>query len=321
MNFNKARVFFVLLGCLLLATGVFISNADAFLSPVQVKNERFTTYARTFETIPILRSQLALADDAFVTISAKSFYVLDLTSNTVLAERNAERILRPASTTKLMTALIALELWPRTMPITTTSVPELSGFKSIFPVGQQYYLEDLIRAALIQSSNDAAYLIAQQHSEGISGFVARMNERAQELGLESTYFENPAGFDADNQISSARDLAILTKEFLRVPFLAEVVATSQATITTIDGKFSVPLRTTHQLLGKDPSVLGVKTGTTEGANQVLITLFERENRQILVVLMGSDDRYLETVQLTNWVFEWYDYMTYEELLASVKQDE
>ena len=141
-----------------------------------------------------------------------------------------------------------------------------------------------------------------------------MNFKAEQLNLKSTRYENPAGFDDDVQRSSAHDLVILSKEFMKNDFLASVVATKEAVITDVSGEYKHYLESTHQLLGVDPTVVGIKTGTTQGAAQVLITQFNREGHRIIVVVMGSDDRYLETTNIVDWVFDNYIWINPEDLI-------
>lgn len=263
--------------------------------------------------IPVLQDKLAY--EIFAQgVSAKSAYVEDIDTGTILFERNSDRILLPASTTKLMTALIALEEYQITDVVTVPKLPKVAGLKYDYTEGEQLIVGDLLKAALIQSSNDAAYILALSSNKGFAGFVNRMNERAIELQLKSTKYENPAGFDTDTQRSSAHDLVILSKEFMKDTFLASVVATKETVITDITGEYEHYLANTHQLLGVDPTVVGIKTGTTEGAAQVLITQFVRDGHTILVVVMGSDDRYLETTQLVNWVFEAYKWVGPQDLI-------
>jgi D-alanyl-D-alanine carboxypeptidase (penicillin-binding protein 5/6) len=247
-------------------------------------------------------------------LTAKSAYVVDVDTGTVLFDRNSERILLPASTTKLMTALVALEEYDLDTVITVPQLPAIEGLRYDFKLGSQILVRNLLKAALIQSSNDAAYILAIASENGLEGFVEEMNVTAKELNLKSTHYKNPAGFDDDTQRSSARDLVILSREIMKNEFLQSVVSTEKTMITDITQEFEMYLYTTHHLLGVDPTVIGIKTGTTEGASQVLVTQFLRDGHNIVIVIMGSDDRYLETTQLIDWVFESYQWVTPDELV-------
>lgn len=247
-------------------------------------------------------------------LTAKSAYVVDIDTGTVLFDRNSERILLPASTTKLMTALVALKLYQLDTVVTVPELPVIEGLSYDFKPGSQMLVQDLLKATLIQSSNDAAYILAIASPQGLEGFVQDMNNTATELNLKSTQYANPAGFDNDTQRSSARDLVILSKEVMKDEFLQSVVSTKQTMITDITKEFELYLYSTHQLLGVDPTVIGIKTGTTQGASQVLVTQFLRDGHNIIIVIMGSDDRYLETTQLIDWVFNSYQWVTPDELV-------
>lgn len=331
MNHSKLKIYYVISSCLVIFITVAIyQGIDALLVNQAHKRQENEVYLVPVIQVPILKEKLGVlsesrnvpkdtASDAAEinqvllenfskTITAKSAYVEDLDTGTVLFERNSERILLPASTTKLMTALVILEEFQIDEIITVPELPKVVGLKHEFTPGEQLTVGSLLQAALIQSSNDAAYILAVSSSRGFEGFVTRMNEKAAELHLEHTKYKNPAGFDDDTQRSSARDLVILSKIFMQNEFLASVVATKEAVITDVSGEYEYYLRSTHELLGSDPTVVGIKTGTTEGAAQVLITQFNRDGHNIIVVVMGSDDRYLETTQIINWIFSAYEWV-------------
>ncbi len=310
----KAKKNYLLASFLVVAVTLAIySSIDALILNQKKQELINNVYLVPITKIPVLRDTLAY--EIFAQgITAKSAYVEDIDTGTILFERNSHRILLPASTTKLMTALVALDEYQVTDVITVPKMPQIDGLKYEFTPGEQLTVGDLLKAALIQSSNDAAYILALASGKGFDGFVGRMNERAIELQLKNTTYQNPAGFDTDSQRSSARDLVILSKEFMKNEFLASVVATKETVITDVSGEFEYYLLNTHQLLGVDPTVVGIKTGTTEGAAQVLVTQFVRDGHTILVVVMGSDDRYLETTELVNWVFNAYEWISPQDMI-------
>lgn len=287
-----------------------------FAQPIEIVQN---VYLPKSVPIPFLSSRLDLTDNESLlgqlpaTVSAesqflnnltsKSIYIEDVDSGTILYEKNSERILLPASTTKLMTALVALDVFQPDQIVTVPSLTTIEGTKPIFPEGMQITVENLLKAALIQSSNEAAYILALNYSEGERAYVDLMNKKAKELRLVSTHFDNPAGFDTDAHRSSARDLAILSKQAMKNSLIAQIVGTKSTIVTDISGEHTFVLENTHQLLGVDPTVVGVKTGTTQGANQVLITQYVREGHSIIIIVMGSDERYIETSALIEWVFD------------------
>lgn len=325
----KAKKYYLFASLLVIIITLMIYKGVDNLDFVTQNNKFSTTvYTVPIKQIPILNEKLPqfnqvatisaktnLSYEVFAqSISAKSAYVEDIDTGTVLFDRNSERILLPASTTKLMTALVALDEYKLDQIITIPKLPSIDGFNYEFATGEEIKVRDLLKAALIQSNNDAAYVLALSSEGGIDGFIKKMNNKAVELNLKSTKYENPAGFDDETQRSSAHDLVILSKEFMSKEFLASVVATKEAIITDISGENTHHFYSTHQLLGVDPTVVGIKTGTTQGAAQVLITQFNREGHNIVIVVMGSDDRYLETTKLVDWVFNAYTWIDPEELI-------
>lgn len=324
----KAKKYYLLASFLVIGITIGIyRNIDTLILATQKPVQTNEVYLVPVQKIPVLKTKLpkyaqasdsaatSLSHDVFAqSITARSAYVQDIDTGTVLFERNSERILLPASTTKLMTALVALEENDVNTVFTVPVLPKVFGLKHVFQPGLQITVGDLVKAALIQSSNDAAYILALNSQRGFDGFVSRMNEKALELHLKNTQYQNPAGFDEGSQRSSAHDLVILSKEFMQNDFLSSVVATKEAVITDISGEFKHYLASTHQLLGTDPTVVGIKTGTTDGAAQVLITQFNRDGHRIVIVVMGSEDRYLETTRLIDWVLDAYEWVDPQELI-------
>jgi D-alanyl-D-alanine carboxypeptidase len=170
--------------------------------------------------------------------------------------------------------------------------------------------------------------LASAADGGYEDFVSQMNQLAASIGLDSSAFQNPAGFDHPDHYSSARDLAVLFRASLRDPFIAELLASSMITTgaseATAAGRM-VPLTfdTTHALLGSDPRVLAGKTGTTDEAKQVLITLLQVNQHPYIIVLLGSSDRYQETLRLADWVEQRYTWQIVEpqQLLPAITQKE
>lgn len=233
-------------------------------------------------------------------LSATSVYVLTQENGEVLLEHNSNTDYAPASTTKLMTALVARQSYPLDQVITIPPVSFADPHQPLRP-GQQYTVRELLSALLITSNNTAAYALAQAHPQGFAGFVEQMNTTAHTLDLTNTYFANPAGFDDASHRSTARDLGLLFRASLRDPVLAQLLSTQTTPLHNADGGVVSTLVTTHRLLGSDPRVVAGKTGTTDEARQVLITLLHTNNHPYIIVLLGSEDRYRETSRLADWV--------------------
>lgn len=248
-------------------------------------------------------------------INAPAAFVTDEASGAILFSKNANTLYAPASTTKLMTALVARKVYKPGSVITITLSGPVGGTILGFRNTEQYTLDSLLEAALIPSANDAAMALAESSPGGLADFIQKMNDTAQQLHLSDTHFSNPAGFDSKDHYSTARDLDVLAREVLKDPLLKKIVATPLTDIKDISGKRSITLKSTNKLLGVDPRVEGVKTGTTEEAGEVLITLVNDGKRKLLLVVLGSNSRYTDTQALIDWVAATYTWHSPEELLT------
>jgi len=253
--------------------------------------------------VPVLKSNQFFLDD--LTLSASSVYAIDLSSVTVLYEKDSQKSLYPASTSKMMTALVALDTFSLEEELTVGKEATVSGNKLSLKEGDLISVKDLLAALLIFSANDSAYVLANNDDLGADNFIKKMNEKALDLGLKQTHFVNPAGFDEDGQLSTARDLSIIARELLQHEQLKQLVATPYKQI--IGQNWSYDLYNSNQLLGQIQGVSGVKTGTTELAGEVLVTLIERDGHQILITLMNSQDRYQDTSKLIAWILNNYEW--------------
>lgn len=221
-------------------------------------------------------------------ISARAVLVYDRDAKRELMALAPEQPLPPASLAKLMTALLILEQDRLDEPVTIQPADLVGEATMGLRAGQVLSVRDLLWGLLIPSGNDAAMALARAHSGQVSVFVQRMNLRARELDLRQTQFANPNGFDAEGQVSSARNLLRLVELLWQYPLFRQIVST---TATTVAGH---PLRSTNQLLGTYPGANGVKTGTTDLAGQSLIAGVDRDGHQLFAVVLGSADRYADT---------------------------
>lgn len=145
-------------------------------------------------------------------------------------------------------------------------------------------------------------------------FIEAMNNKAKELSMNNSNFENPVGLDGFTQASTARDLVRVSEVAMRNPIFSKIVGTRAATITDVSGKSVYKLDNVNELLGEMPGVLGIKTGWTENARENLVTYIERDGHKILIAILGSQDRFGETKELINWIFENYEWQDVEVLL-------
>lgn len=289
-------------------TGLLFPFSDRTQLPQNVELTQ-TKADRNWNTdMPLTAPRIETTDgDEFVaTLSATAVYVADTDSGSILLTKNPEELRFPASTTKLMTALVARKEYQlHDVATISAEVVNTDGTKVGLAVGEVQTVENLLKATLISSGNDAAMALALHHPSGLAGFLSEMNQTAHELHLNSTNYTNPAGLDDMTQQASARDLGILAREVMADPVLRSIVRTKYAFIQDQSGYRGHQLHSTHQLLGVVPGVVGIKTGTTQQAGQTLVTQLERDGRSITIVVMGSQDRYADTIAIIDWVFSRY----------------
>jgi len=244
-----------------------------------------------------------------IEIGAKAAVCAEISStdkNRYLFEENEDKKLPIASLTKLMTALVVLESenegysFEKVTMISQKSVDQEGGQGLLTP-GEILSVRNLLYIMLIESSNDAAYSLAE--IEGVKQFVGSMNLKATELGLFDTSFEDIAGLSPDNY-STVEDLLKLTKYLLEEhPLVWEILSLDEFRLITPQRKFHHQLLSTNELLGVVPNIVGGKTGeTVEAKGCLLLVLKNQENQNDMIyIVLGSDDRFGETQKLINWV--------------------
>lgn len=237
-------------------------------------------------------------------ISASGIVVLDADSMVYLYKRNEGMHLSPASTTKILTALVALDAYKLDDIVQIGKVENDGQVMGLVP-GEKITLENLLYGALIHSGNDAAYALADFYPGGRGAFVAQMNRKAKSIGMDESSFTNPAGYDGDTHKVTALDLSRLAVAALSNPTIMKMVAIPQITISDVTHSIFHKLTNVNQLLGKIPGVAGIKTGWTEEAGENLITLVDRGGRRIIFVVLHSLDRFGDTIKLIDWAF--YNY--------------
>lgn len=226
-------------------------------------------------------------------LSAQSYLLYDLGSGRVLYDHNSTLARAPASLTKLMTALLVLEQGDVNSTVSVGPEDMEDGATMGLAVGDVVSVTDLLWGLLLPSGNDAANTLARHVGGNVENFVAAMNRRAAELGLQQTHFVNPHGLDADGHVSSAADLLILTRELWAYPLFRSMVGTA---IAQWDDHGLV---NTNQLLTTFEGATGVKTGTTDNAGECLVASIERDGRTVIIVIMGSTARFEDAATLYN----------------------
>lgn len=243
-------------------------------------------------------------------VTAGGVVIMDVESGTFLYKRNERVLFAPASTTKIMTALAALEYF-KLDDVVTVNMLVGDGQKMGLFLGEKITVENLLYGLLIQSGNDAAYALASHYPGGLDSFIAAMNAKAVELNLKDTNFTNPAGFDDPKHQMSAIDLARLAKAAVENGVIRKMVAIPQITISDVTYSYYHKLTNVNELLGKIPGVGGIKTGWTEAAGENLVTLVERNGHRVILVVLHSKNRFTDTEILINWVFGGHEWKVIE----------
>ena len=250
------------------------------------------------------------------TINAKSWLLLDATSNQVLASNEPDMRIEPASLTKLMTAYVAFTaVQDKKLDLNQMITISTNAWK-VDPSSSKMFIEprvpvkvnDLLYGLIVQSGNDAAVAIAEAVAGTEDAFVALMNREAERMGMKSTHFANPHGLPSASNYSTARDLSVLASHLINDhPEFYKIYSTKEYTYNNI----KQPNR--NRLLWLDPTVDGMKTGYTQGAGYCLISTAKRPNgtgeRRLISVVLGtvSDQaRAQESQKLLNWGFLNFD---------------
>ncbi len=246
-------------------------------------------------------------------ITADAAVLLDATSGRVLWSRQALQPRAPASTTKMMTALVALERGHLGDVVTvSTQAAATPGSSAHLVAGERFTLGQLIIGLLLPSGNDAAVAIAQHVAGSVPAFAELMNAKAQQLGLQATHFDNPHGLSAPGHYSSALDLALIARAGLAVPDFARVVDTAQAEMSGSDRlqhEVRRELHNTNRLLLTYDWITGVKTGTTRAAGSCLVASASRGGQDLIAVVLHSDDRWGDAMRLLQWGYAHFSYLT------------
>lgn len=239
---------------------------------------------------------------------ANAAVVYHLETGRYLYEKNADTKVPIASLTKLLSALVVQDLFdPQEVVAVASGSVRVDGQRQTLYDGERVMVRDLVSMMLVESSNDAAYALAgYAKSRGVD-FVAQLNTKAYVLGMRDCLFTDPAGLD-DNAYCTARDLVRLVRAALRTaPQLWPVMATKELTVRSADGRIAHTLKSTDDLLGQFPGIVGGKTGNTDGALGCLILVVKipGNNDTLVSIVLGSRARFGDTKALIDWTVRAY----------------
>ncbi len=250
-------------------------------------------------------------DAANLQLTARAAVVYDVGTDKVLYHKSATAPVKMASITKLMTALVALDLEPDLNKMVTVPdgvqyiAPSVMGLRR----GEKVTVREIMAGMLIKSGNDAATVLAWDAGGGsLSNFVERMNLKAKAIGMERTVFANPHGLDMPEAHTTAEDVARMASFAFKNPVVRELGGTRSMTVVSHDNS-----RTTHYLVNSDKllaeniGIVAGKTGFTDEAGLCLVVLVERNGHQIISVVLGSEDRAEDSRRLIDWTYNHFNW--------------
>ena len=240
-------------------------------------------------------------------LNSRSACLMEPTTGEILFEQNAEEHLEPASVTKIMSVLLIYEalndgrITKDDIVTASAAASEMGGSQIWLEAGEQMTVNDMLKAILVVSANDCTVAMAEHLAGSEATFVSQMNERAAELGMTNTHFENSTGLPAENHYTCAKDIAIMTRELLRYP---DVFSYTTIWMDSLRGG-EMGLTNTNKLVRFYPGATGMKTGFTSSAGYCMSATATRENMNLIAVVMKadtSDHRFEDAKKLLNYGF-------------------
>jgi len=240
--------------------------------------------------LPLLVTVLVSSNCFAEIIKSRAAFSIDAATGKILFSKNSNRRLPPASTTKLMTSIVAIENEDLSMVVTISKRASRVPYPKVgFREGDQITIEGLLYAALLESDNNASVSLAEAVAGSEKRFVALMNKKALSIGAGDTKFINATGLPGPGQYTTALDLSKILGYALQIPKLREIIGTPEADITTERGKV-FHLSSTDKLLWADERIIGGKTGYTHRAGHCFVCAAQDGIRTILVAILGSPSR-------------------------------
>ena len=251
-------------------------------------------------------AKAVMTDLSLPNVSAQSAILLEPTNELVIYEKNADTRLPMASTTKIMTAIVALE---HAAPSATVTVSPLAvgieGSSVYLYAGEQLSLEHLLYALLLESANDAAVAIAIAIAGSIDAFADLMNQKAAELGLRDTHFTNPHGLDHEDHYTTAADLAKIAAYCMENELFRTIVSTQRISIPLNDTEGARLLLNHNRLLRSYDGTIGLKTGYTKRSGRCLVSAVKRDGMTLICVTLNAPDDWDDHRGLFEYGFSLY----------------
>ncbi len=247
---------------------------------------------------------------ALTDVSAQSAVLIEMSTGDTIYEKNAHSRLPMASTTKIMTAVTALEHGDITKIVSVNpSACGVEGSSIYLTAGEELTLEELLYAVMLESANDAAAAVAYEISGSIDDFAALMNETAAKIGLTDTHFTNPHGLDDEEHYTTAADLAKLTAYAMGNPMFRKIVSTQKKSIPLNGDEGTRVLVNHNKLLRLSDDVVGVKTGFTKRSGRCLVSAAERDGVGVIAVTLNAPDDWNDHLAMHEMGFSEYSSVT------------
>jgi len=248
------------------------------------------------------------------TVAAHGAVLMDAKTGRVLWEKNSETPMAMASTTKIMTAIIALENGNLDELVTASALAARAPEVNMnLTAGEELKLKDLLYALMLMSYNDTAVAIAEHISGDVETFCAKMTAKARELGAMNTIFETPSGLDLGDHHSTAYDMALITRYAINNPLFMDIINTPH--ITIYSNKRDISLHNRNRLLNEYEGATGVKTGFTGKAGQCFVGSAERDGMTLISVVfasgwgpVGREQKWVDTKRILDYGFDNYSYI-------------
>lgn len=236
---------------------------------------------------PTPRPIAEMLADGNLELAAKGAIVIDAYTGLPIFEKNSDATYFPASTTKIMTALLVIEEGKLDHIVEITEEDAAVGEAGLdIKPGNRFTRRQMLFGLMLKSANDVAHALGRDNAGTMAAFAAKMTLRAQELGAKNTVFRNPHGLHHLEHITNARDLAAIARAAMQQPFFREIVSTPVFTWERPEGPWVLPNR--NRLMKEFPGCTGVKTGYTRPAQQVLASAALRDGREVIAVVMHTD---------------------------------
>ncbi len=273
--------------------------------------------------VPIAVATEQTAVGTTLDIKAKSAILMEVNTGKILYEMNADEQLPPASITKIMSLLLVMEAIDRgdmsleDVVSTSEHAASMGGSQIWLEVGEGMTVDDLLKAAVIASANDATVALGEAIAGSEEGFVAMMNERAKELGMTNTVFKNATGLDSEGHISTAHDVALMSSELIKHDLIKNYSTVWMDSLR--DGESE--LVNTNKLVRFYEGTTGLKTGTTSGAGYCLSATAQRDGLELAAVIMSGDtsaDRFEGAKKLLDYGFANFAYTEIQAQTDSIK---